>query len=240
MLTPSSNTVLEPMTNLMLRGLPEVSVHFARFRVKQIGLDEEALNQFEERPMLEAAELLADAKVDVITWNGTSAGWRGLDADRRLCALIFERTGVKATTSALAMFDLLRLRGESRIGLVTPYTQDVQIAIVDGFAREGVTVVAERHSGLRDNFSFAQVTPAALKQMIYAVAAERPEAIVVLCTNLAAASFAETLEANLDITIYDSVATALYGALSAAEIDTVKIQSFGRIFASVSPGKRTA
>ncbi len=239
MLTPSSNTVLEPVTTRILSGLPEVTVHFSRFRVTQIGLDGEALGQFDERPMLAAAELLADAKVDVMTWNGTSAGWRGLDTDRRLCERILETTGVKATTSVLALFDLLRLRRESRIGLVTPYVYDVQKAIIDGFAREGVTVVAERHQGLRDNFSFSQVRPAELTQMIEAVAADRPEAIVVLCTNLAAAPLVNALEASLDIVIYDSVATALHGALSAAEIDTAQIKGFGRIFASVLPRERT-
>ena len=87
----------------------------------------------------------------------------------------------------LALFDLLRRRGETRVGLVTPYTSDVQQAIVAGFAREGVTTVSERHSGLRDNFSFAEVSAADLVGMIEAVAADRPDAIVVLCTNLAAA-----------------------------------------------------
>ena len=33
MITPSSNTTLEPMTARMLGGLPEVSVHAGRFRV---------------------------------------------------------------------------------------------------------------------------------------------------------------------------------------------------------------
>ena len=230
MLTPSSNTVLEPMTTRILAGLPEVTAHFSRFRVTQIGLDANAMDQFDERPMLAAAELLADAKVDVITWNGTSAGWRGLDSDRRLCARILETTGVKATTSVLGMFDLLRRRAESRIGLVTPYTQDVQRAIVEGFAREGITIVSERHCGLRDNFSFSQVEPSELTDMIGVVAADRPDAVVVLCTNLAAAPLVDALEARLDIAIYDSIATAVHAALSTAGVDPSSVKGFGRLF----------
>jgi maleate isomerase len=42
------------------------------------------------------------------------------------------------------MFDLMRRQGETRIGLVTPYTKDVQRAILEGFAREGVRIVGER------------------------------------------------------------------------------------------------
>ena len=232
MLTPSSNTVLEPTTVRILAGVPDVSVHFSRFRVTEIGLDPAANNQFDERPMLAAAGLLADAKVDVISWNGTSAGWLGLDSDRRLCARVVETTGVKASTSVLALFDLLRRRGEARVGLVTPYTSDVQQAIVTGFAREGVTTVSERHKGLRDNFSFADVPAADLAGMIEAVAADRPDAIVVLCTNFAAAPLVADLEARLDVPIHDSIATTVHGALAAAGVDPAKVKGFGRLFAT--------
>jgi maleate isomerase len=233
MLTPSSNTVLEPTTARILAGLPDVSVHFSRFRVTEIALDPAANDQFDERPMLAAAGLLADAKVDVISWNGTSAGWLGLDSDRRLCARVVETTGVKASTSVLALFDLLRGRGETRVGLVTPYTSDVQQAIVAGFAREGVTTISERHKGLRDNFSFAEVSAADLAGMIEAVAADRPDAIVVLCTNFAAAPLAADLEARLDVPIHDSIATAVHGALAAVGVDPAKVKGFGRLFATV-------
>jgi maleate isomerase len=37
MLTPSSNTVLEPLTSAMLADdLPDVTAHFARFPVREI------------------------------------------------------------------------------------------------------------------------------------------------------------------------------------------------------------
>ena len=72
MLTPSSNTALEPMTSAMVAGLPEVSAHFGRFRVTEISLGAQSQGQFELAPILQAASLLADAHVDVIAWNGTS------------------------------------------------------------------------------------------------------------------------------------------------------------------------
>ena len=43
MLTPSSNTTLEPVTANMLAGLPDVTAHFGRFRVTEISLAEQAL-----------------------------------------------------------------------------------------------------------------------------------------------------------------------------------------------------
>ena len=132
-LTPSSNTALEPLTGAIVAGLPGASVHFSRFKVTEIALDDRALGQFDDSKILAAAELLADAKVDVIGWSGTSSGWLGFDADVRLCERIRARTGIAATTAVLALNELLALRGITRIALVTPYTADVQQRIVDNY-----------------------------------------------------------------------------------------------------------
>jgi maleate isomerase len=88
MLTPSSNTALEPITYAMLAGVEGISVHFSRFKVTEIALSDAATRQFDHSEILRAAELLAHAKVDVIAWNGTSASWLGFDRDERLCERI--------------------------------------------------------------------------------------------------------------------------------------------------------
>ena len=88
MLTPSSNTVLEPVTAEILADRAGVTAHFSRLRVLQISLDGGSQAQFSHEPMLRAAELLADARVDSICWNGTSSGWLGFEQDRLLCEAI--------------------------------------------------------------------------------------------------------------------------------------------------------
>ena len=47
-LTPSSNTALEPLTSAIVGGLPGVSAHFARFTVTEISLKDQALGQFDD------------------------------------------------------------------------------------------------------------------------------------------------------------------------------------------------
>ena len=105
MIAPSSNSVLEPVTYAMLTGVSGISAHFSRFRVTEIALDAEALDQFHPSRMLPAADLLADAKVEAMAWNGTSASWLGIERDRSLCEAISARTGKPATTSTLACID---------------------------------------------------------------------------------------------------------------------------------------
>lgn len=230
MLTPSSNTTLEPVTARLLSGLPEVTAHFGRFRVTEIALGESALGQFEAEPMLAAAELLADARCHAICWNGTSAGWLGFERDRVLCARIEERTGVRASSSVLALEEILRRTGVTRLGLVSPYTEDVQRAIVANFGGEGFECVAERHCGLRVNFEFSEVDSESIARMVREVAKSGPQAITVLCTNMDGASLAAGLERETGIPVYDSIAAAVWGALRAAGIDASRVRGWGRLF----------
>lgn len=234
MLTPSSNTVLEPVCADMLRAMPGVSAHFARFRVTEIALGRAALGQFDPAPMLEAAALLADARVHALCWNGTSASWLGLDKDRALCAAIEDRTGIPATSSVLALVEAFRFAGINRFGLVTPYLDEVQERIVATFRREGFECVAERHVGIKDNYAFSEVDAEALAAMIRDVAKERPDAITILCTNLRGAPLVEELERELGVPIYDSTATAVWGALRVAKIDPTPLRAWGRLFRGVT------
>lgn len=232
-LTPSSNTALEPLTSAIVATLPGCSAHFSRFTVTEISLTPQALGQFDDAKILAAAELLADARVDVIAWSGTAAGWRGFDTDRQLAERITQRTRIPATTAVLALNELMALRDVRRLGLVTPYTPDVQQRIVQNYAAIGVEVVAERHLGICVNHDFALVEPAQLRSMMDEVveaATARPQAIATYCTNLRAAHLAEAVEAALDITLLDTVSTTVWGALRAVGADPAAVRGWGRLF----------
>jgi maleate isomerase len=233
MLTPSSNTVLEPVTAAMLAGLPDVTAHFARFRVTEISMRDQALGQFDLEPILAACDLLADARVASIAWNGTSASWLGLDRDRALCAAIEARTGIGATTSVLALAEVFRLAGVTRYGLVTPYLDEIQERILPNLAREGFECVAERHLRDRGNFSFSEYSEEAIAALVREVARARPQAVVVLCTNMRGAPVVEALERELGILVLDSVATALWGSLRRAGVDARRVRGWGRLFGEI-------
>lgn len=234
MLTPSSNTTLEPVTTRMLAELPEASSHFSRFKVTEIALSGNALAQFDLTGILAAAELLSHARCQVIGWSGTAAGWLGFDADRHLCEAVERQTGIRACTSVLALNEIFTLTGVRRFGLVTPYRDDVQDAIVANYGRAGFECVAERHLGLQDNFSFSEVTAEQLRSMLRDAmrgpASTRPEALTIFCTNLAGAPLVEEMEQELGVPIYDSTATVVWKALRMAGADTRRITRWGRLF----------
>jgi maleate isomerase len=181
--------------------------------------------------MVAAAELLADAKVASLTWNGTSGAWLGIEADRALAGAMTRATGIPATTGTLAMLDALAALGATRIGLVTPYVSEVQTAILARFTAMGLEVVAERHLEDPGNYSFACHTEARIGKLLAEVAAARPQAIVVHCTNFRGLAPGRALEAETGIPVLDSVAVALWGGMRAAGASTAALAQYGKIFA---------
>lgn len=230
MLTPSSNTVLEPVTAAMLSGLPEVSAHFGRFTVKEISLRAAALDQFTDAPFLDAARLLADAQLDVIGWNGTSAGWLGFDADVKLCKAIEAETAIPACTSMLALNEILETTGRKRFAIVSPYLDEIQEKMVANYNAAGFEVVAERHLNDRGNFSFSEIAEERIERMCLEVAEAKPDAIAVICTNMRGAPVAERVEKALGIPVYDTVSTVLWKALRMTGVDTRRVQGWGSLF----------
>lgn len=233
MLTPSSNTTLEPITCAMVSSLPNVTIHFSRFRVTEISLRGPALNQFDLDNILSAARLLADARVDVISWNGTSSGWLGFHQDKMLCHKITEATGIPATTSVLALNEILKKKGITRFGLATPYLSDVQSRIITNYRTSGLDCNAERHLDLHINYDFAQVKEETIRQLVRELAKEDVQAISTFCTNLHAAHLAEELEAETGIPLYDTIATVMWKSLRLAGVDTRALKDWGSLFREV-------
>ncbi len=216
MIVPSSNTCLEPQTYRILGNRDDVTVHFTRVEVTRIALDGKADIQFDHATMLAAARLLSTADVDAIAWNGTAGSWLGMDHDRKMIAEILKETGIPATTSTLAYMDAFTRFGIEQPGLVTPYTQDVNEAIIDVYGAEGIKIATEHHFGLDINEAFARVNPEELLSPSLELAAENSttmDALIYLCTNLYGAPAVEEVEKKTGIPVLDSVAVTLWRCL---------------------------
>ena len=121
----------------------------------------------------------------------------------------------------------------TRFGLVTPYLDDVQAAIVRNYAQSGLECVAERHLRKQDNFSFSEVTADEIRDMAREVAKAKPQAITIFCTNLRGAPLVESLEAELGIPIYDTISTVVWKSLRIAGVDPRRVEGWGRLFREV-------
>ncbi len=209
MLVPSSNTVLEPETLRLLPADGSITTHVSRIGVVTISPEAQSLGQFEREQFVAASDLLRDAAVDLILWNGTAASWLGFDWDARIVEAIERHTGIRATTAVMAINRELAERGARTIGLVTPYVAGIEAGIVANYAATGLDVVAAERLDLTVNVAFASVPPGRIERMVRSVAKARPDAIVIMCTNLAGSALAEPLGAELGVPVIDSVRAAV-------------------------------
>jgi maleate isomerase len=130
----------------------------------------------------------------------------------------------------LAYRDLLHRLGSRRIGLVTPYTADVQDKIIANWGTQGLPCTAERHLSLRDNYSFAEVPEAEVARLIEEVAREGCDAVAVVCTNMRGAAAAEPIERKYQVPVLDSIAVTLWACLAATGVDPSRIHGWGSLF----------
>jgi len=88
--------------------------------------------------------------------------------------------------------------------------------ILETFRQEGFDCVAERHLGISDNYAFSEVPAVKLAAMMREIAAAKPQAITIFCTNLRGAPLVENLEQELGIPIYDTIGRASVGVSGGA------------------------
>lgn len=234
MLTPSSNTALEPLTYALLEGVPGASVHFSRLKHLTSTPEQASLDQFRTSAFLDAAALLADAEVDVIAWNGTSGSWLGPTYDRKVCGLIESAFGIPATTSTLAILDALSFLGAKRYGLAVPYLEEHATKIIDTYAAQGLTCVTANWLGLVGNHDLDLVPAEVFGAQLAAVAQPDTEAIVVACTGVPTAKLVDEFEARLSIPVVDSVIVTAWHCLQMLRLRPTAA-GWGRVFSSLIP-----
>lgn len=231
MLTPSSNTTLEPICSKMVSGLEKiVTMHYSRLKVTKISLEKDALSQFDNDRMLEAAKLLQDADVDVIAWNGTSGGWRGLADDREICKNIEEQTGIPATTCMLSQMHAFENDGVKKIHLITPYTQDIHQKIIEQYKRYGIEVVNDICLKQYVNRSFALVDQQTIQKLFEQICTVPADGISVVCTNFPAMWSVPQMEHRYGITVYDTLGTLVKETLEMLQIDPGLVKGWGKLF----------
>ena len=220
MILPSSNTVVEPVSMAMASDLPDVSVHFSRFALTAVQVDNPAAAYYDSGALLGAAMLLADARCHVITWNGSAGGLVGFERDRQLCREIEDTTGIPATTASLSLLEQFTRSRVRRFAMVTLNTAEMNRTIAGNFAREGFECIGSTNrDDITDNFAMAQVPPAEIAASATACAAACVEsasgadALIIYGTNTRGAPVARALEIKLGIPVYDSVAWGVFGAL---------------------------
>jgi len=196
-LVPSSNTVME--VDLYRNLDPHVTVHTARMYMENTTHEDEArmLDKF----TMPAARDIATARPDVVVFGCTSAGaLRGNVYDAELCARISDATGVPTISTNASVRQELATSGAHRVGVVTPYVDDLNRCIKASLEADALEVVAIHGLGITVNFQIAEVNPEFIAQFaIEKLGHIKLDCLFVSCTNFRALDAVPLLQNRFDV-----------------------------------------
>jgi maleate isomerase len=212
LLVPSSNTVMEP--DFWEALPPDATLHTARMYLEDT--TPEAESRMLDEHVLPAARDLATARPDLIVFGCTSAGaLRGNRYDAELCARISELSGVPTVSVIAAVRQAIAASGARRVGVVTPYVEELNRPIRESLEADGVEVAVIAGLGIADNFQIATVPAARIcdfaEQTLRGLAVDLA---FVSCTNFPAYAAVPELERRLGRPVVTSNQAAVAAVLA--------------------------
>jgi maleate isomerase len=212
LLIPSSNTMMEVD---FVRGLPpDASLHTARMYMEDTTPAGESrmLDEF----AMGAARDVGTARPHVVVFGCTSAGaLRGNDYDADLCSRLGEVTGAPTLSTIQAVRSALSSSGARRIGVITPYVEELNAKIKASIEADGVEVVKMAGLGITDNFEIARVASDDIVDFAVAVLGDaRADLVFASCTNFAAMEARPAIAERLGVPVVTSNQAVLAAAIA--------------------------
>jgi len=208
---PSSNTAMEADFS---RDLPPGwTLHTARMYMEDTTAEGE--NRMLDEFALPAARDIATARPHVVVFGCTSAGaLRGNDYDTKLCGRISELTGVPTISTIDSVRLSIRRAGARRVGVVSPYVDELNERIAASVEADGVEVVRIAGLGMTENFEIARVAPERIVEFAAEILGGLDiELAFVSCTNLRAMEAIPDLSARLGLPVITSNQAVLSAAI---------------------------
>ncbi len=222
---PSSNRMVEPQVQ---HFCPDgVVPHFNR--IGMTNRHKAPLEVLQPR-IVEAAELLADSKVDVIVLQCTGTSMSGgVDPEKEIIQAMAQATGRPAISTASSLMAALAAVDANRIVFISESPAD-QHAEKEAYMREaGLDIAASKGMGLPRSDVYCVTPPEYWFDCVAEMQDDLVDAYFVSCANIHATYVIEKLEERLDRLVLTSNQVALWCAMRTAGIDD-DIPALGRLF----------
>lgn len=225
MILPSVNQAAEPQISRML---PDgVSLHTTRMRLRP-DLEETV------RDAEIGAEMLADAKVDLVIFHCTAASMSAPGFDDEVIRRLQAVTGKPTTSTSKACLEAFETLGARRIILTTPYVQAVNDREVAYLRSHGLDVLSETGLGIKDDGSaMLAVEPEEWRRRVNAQDEPGAEACFISCTAVRAVEAIEPIEADLGKPVVTSNQAMVWHALRKLGIGDGP-RGYGRLMATLA------
>jgi maleate cis-trans isomerase len=174
-LIPSTNTTVEAESRLLPSSY---QAHFGRLLTTAPGGSPFSPSRDEDIDY--QARLLGTARVELVILIQTSASVHSDGYDEAVTRRISAEAGVRAITSAEAIGQALHALNTRRIGLVSPYSEEVSHLAARYFdARHGIETVALEGFASTDSYAIGQLSPETAREAMARIDRPQIEAFVI-------------------------------------------------------------
>lgn len=193
---------------------PNILAIFARIRLPGQEVSVAALDaMLRSRDLEVAAEQLADADVDLITFACTSASLiHGPGWDEKLIERIEAAAAIPATTTTTAVIESLRFLGAQSIGVGTPYPEDVNEAERRFLEAMGFEVVTLEGLDLRTDREIGALSLERVERLALSVAQTHSDVVFLSCTNMPTLPLLDDLENTVGRPVVSSNSATIWDA----------------------------
>lgn len=204
LIVPANNTTMEPEI-AALAPFP-VTVSVARV-TRGPGLLTRADLRAYKANARAAAETLIETRPAAVFYGCTAAGFlSGPDMDAAFTAELTAHLGVPVLSTARAMVEILSREGARTVDVVSPYSVEVNDALVAFLAEAGIAVGRVGRLSAANVEALGRLTA----EDVYAAAARRPtteaQAVFIACSQLPTAGILARLRGELGIPVWSSIA----------------------------------
>jgi len=172
------------------------------------------------------AALLADAQVDLIAMNCTAASLVAgpENVNRRILAA----TGIRSITTIEAVMGAMKATGMKRIGLMTPYVDEVVAAEVEYLNQQGYEVVARAGRPCHTPIEQGSLTPDTWLQHARSFRGKDIDGLLISCAGIQIAPVLAQIESELGVPVVTSNQALLWACLGLCGVETSS-HGYGRL-----------
>ena len=215
LMVPSNNTTMEPE---MLGWLPPGSTCMTLRIPRGKGLlTAETIPAYKEAA-IELAREFNGHPIDVIAYGCTAAGFiLGPEGDAEIARRLEEVTGKPVVTTARSMVESLKAIGASRISLLTPYQDDVNIRLRAFLSADNIDVAHFDSFYVADVVALGEITEQQVATRAPTLCKDDSDAMFIACSQLPTLNVVGPLTKTWGKPVLSSIQVTARRAMEAAD-----------------------
>ena len=177
-----------------------------------------------------AAELLSQAKVDVIVFGCASGSFvKGVGYDKEIIQRIEDLVHIPAITTSTAIIEALKATGVKKIVVATPYCDEVNQRQKLFLESHSFQIQDIKGLDITNPFDMASVEPGVIYKLAKDMILDTTDGVLISCTGLGIISIVEILECDIQKPVITSNQATMWAALRKVKVRE-EIQGLGQLF----------